>query len=386
MLEKKTLKAAGKWSKEILNLGYHCSGGGEWGGSETSYSIVDIQRYLDTFCGESFNKAIMEKTQETLDLYPNIKRSEIREIVANNFKIPSWIIDEEIKLAFSKFRAIKDSELIKPDDFVRIVTSEYCCLTCKRLYTDKTNGKSIVFLFKELLRPCSNQGRFISEWRPTIPPLHMNCRCNLIKENVEYQKLKEKYHLPDFNDLSTLIKYFSAGRIDESYLINYALNKERNSVRGFNDNRNFSCDIVSLKNLNAYKANNLFDNHDGTIIDINNNLMWTKSDSFIDLKRPINFEEAQKYSSLLKTGGFEDWRVPSLLELVTIFDENEKTVSHDHDDRILMKYSSKFEKFGGRWFWSIYNGHCLFFGNGVIYKFELKNCDDKSVRPVRFYK
>lgn len=70
------------------------------------------------------------------------------------------------------------------------------------------------------------------------------------------------------------------------------------------------------------------DNKDETISDTKTGLMWAKKDSgvgidfsqWVDLGKGLDWNEAKKYISQLKIGGYTDWRMPSINELRTIND------------------------------------------------------------------
>ena len=67
------------------------------------------------------------------------------------------------------------------------------------------------------------------------------------------------------------------------------------------------------------------DNGDGTISDLDNKLMWTKTDSMIDQKKWINYIEGQDYIRELREGkfaGYDDWRMPTFDQLKTIYDDS----------------------------------------------------------------
>ncbi len=70
--------------------------------------------------------------------------------------------------------------------------------------------------------------------------------------------------------------------------------------------------------------NNRFqDNGDGTISDIKTGLMWAKTDSMIDLKKWVNYQDAVDYvreMSSNKFAGFDDWRLPNKEEMETLYD------------------------------------------------------------------
>ena len=70
------------------------------------------------------------------------------------------------------------------------------------------------------------------------------------------------------------------------------------------------------------------DNENETITDTETGLTWSKKDSrqmigkWIDLDKSYKFAQDQNESSL---GGFDDWRVPKMEDVKTIFD---KSFSH----------------------------------------------------------
>ncbi|MCA6596410.1 MAG: DUF1566 domain-containing protein [Pseudanabaena sp. M165S2SP1A06QC] len=65
-----------------------------------------------------------------------------------------------------------------------------------------------------------------------------------------------------------------------------------------------------------YGKNNFRDNGDGTISDLATGLMWQKEDSHIGM----NWKNALVYCRQQTTGGFHDWRMPSVKELQTLVD------------------------------------------------------------------
>ena len=68
------------------------------------------------------------------------------------------------------------------------------------------------------------------------------------------------------------------------------------------------------------------DNKDGTVIDSQEKKIWILRDSYQELKKWINWEEAQVYISDLnskKFAGSDQWRLPTKEELATLYDENQ---------------------------------------------------------------
>ncbi len=66
------------------------------------------------------------------------------------------------------------------------------------------------------------------------------------------------------------------------------------------------------------------DHGDGTVSDINTGLMWQKSpDAKPDtLEGRVTWYEAEEYSNKLQLGGYSDWRLPSIKELISLVDAN----------------------------------------------------------------
>jgi hypothetical protein len=71
--------------------------------------------------------------------------------------------------------------------------------------------------------------------------------------------------------------------------------------------------------------NRFIDNGDGTVTDTEKNLMWKKTDSMIDLKKWVNYQDSADYARSLneeKFAGYENWRLPTRDELSTIYDKD----------------------------------------------------------------
>ena len=61
------------------------------------------------------------------------------------------------------------------------------------------------------------------------------------------------------------------------------------------------------------------DNHNDTIKDTKTGLVWCMLDSLMQLQKCLSYKEAKAYVKALKTGGHQDWRLPTEKELVEIF-------------------------------------------------------------------
>ena len=80
------------------------------------------------------------------------------------------------------------------------------------------------------------------------------------------------------------------------------------------------------------------DNSNGTITDTQTNLMWKKSDSFLDTKKWKNWFTGHEYMQIVnleKFGGFEDWRFPYEDEAYSLF-ELDKTNQDKYGDDIYL--------------------------------------------------
>ena len=130
------------------------------------------------------------------------------------------------------------------------------------------------------------------------------------------------------------------------------------------------------------------DNGDGTITDTETNLMWKQTDSFQELNKWVNWHQANEYVMEVNTqkfAGHLDWRMPSLEEAESLFDEE---WSIRDLDRFEIYISTSFSPGGGFTTWTTeqrpHNGAVIFY-----YRYGHANINNKdditkdSVRAVR---
>ena len=127
------------------------------------------------------------------------------------------------------------------------------------------------------------------------------------------------------------------------------------------------------------------DDEDGTVTDTKTGLMWTKKDSYADLGKCLDWNKSRSYVSSLTTGGYNDWRMPTVEELKSIYEKskNNKTYSGDtiHSDPI-------FASGGGHYYWSSETkgssrAREVFFHYGSAGDSNRDDCSNGGVRAVR---
>lgn len=138
---------------------------------------------------------------------------------------------------------------------------------------------------------------------------------------------------------------------------------------------------------------NLVDNDDGTITDFDSRLMWTKVDSYAALGRCLNYKESVDYVKNLGTAGYSDWRLPTVKELLSIFDLTKNNfLGWDRDPAYPLALDKKFSPGAAYLFWSSnvtasqYTDCCaksVYFVNGMVRLHRLTMCLNSGVRAVR---
>ncbi len=94
------------------------------------------------------------------------------------------------------------------------------------------------------------------------------------------------------------------------------------------------------------------DNGDGTVTDIETRLMWKQADSFQDTSKWVNWYKAVDYIKDLgikKFAGHQDWRMPTLEEAESLYDEDHAILDMDRMDVFI---SPTFSPGGGFTSWT----------------------------------
>ncbi|NIQ00754.1 MAG: DUF1566 domain-containing protein [Nitrospinaceae bacterium] len=137
------------------------------------------------------------------------------------------------------------------------------------------------------------------------------------------------------------------------------------------------------------------DNRDGTLTD-DKGLMWTRKDSYADLGTCLNWYQSTEYVKQLKTGGYTDWRMPTIEELSSIYDDTKDNfISWDHNPENPLHLDKQFADGAAYWYWSSPReeteltdccARSFYFVNGMVHVRRLTICANGGVRAVRIPK
>jgi len=137
----------------------------------------------------------------------------------------------------------------------------------------------------------------------------------------------------------------------------------------------------------------LIDNGDGTLTDPDTRLMWAQKDSYADLGQCLTFPESLDYVGGLRTGNHGDWRLPTVRELSSIYDDTQANVmAWDHSPQYPLALDRKFADGAAYWYWTSDCGtteltECcaktVYFVNGLVHLRRFEMCNNGGVRAVR---
>ena len=126
----------------------------------------------------------------------------------------------------------------------------------------------------------------------------------------------------------------------------------------------------------------------GTVYDSLTSLTWMSNDSKIDLNKEVSWGEAEKYAADMnnkKVGGYDDWRIPSAQEALTLFDKNKLNKDFKGGDIHL---DSIFPPGAGNTTWTSEirgrEAQIIFYINGLPYWYEKEDKTlSHAVRLIR---
>lgn len=144
------------------------------------------------------------------------------------------------------------------------------------------------------------------------------------------------------------------------------------------------------------KNSRFLDNGDGTITDTKSGLIWVKQDSWNDLGKCLNWNDAQTYVKNLTTGGRQDWRLPTMLEIAKFPEgivERAKTnhIGADYKDwksEYTLNLDTIFADGAAYWIWSSEtdgdtNAGVVDMRTGHMLSWKRSSCFVLGVRAVR---
>jgi hypothetical protein len=119
---------------------------------------------------------------------------------------------------------------------------------------------------------------------------------------------------------------------------------------------------------------------DGTVLDAETNLMWAAEDNGED----IDWKWAERYCLVFTGGGYTDWRLPTINELRSLYDENKPWRDTDCGS---VRTATEWIRFSCTWFWSseskFSSPDAFNFRNGDVDRNHMGNFYDDRVMPVR---
>jgi len=143
--------------------------------------------------------------------------------------------------------------------------------------------------------------------------------------------------------------------------------------------------FVKLRQPIVSSDGRFVDHRNGTVTDTKTGLMWTREDSYVHLGRYLNWEQSRSYVNKLSTGGYGDWRLPTVAELKEIYEIKKSNTDKDGD---IIHIDPIFSSGGTFWNWSSEEqGKCcakaFLFIDGNAIKNDRMFSYERGVRAVR---
>ncbi|MCK4604999.1 MAG: PEGA domain-containing protein [Deltaproteobacteria bacterium] len=143
--------------------------------------------------------------------------------------------------------------------------------------------------------------------------------------------------------------------------------------------------FVKLRRPIVSSDGRFVDHRNGTVTDTKTGLMWTREDSYVHLDKYLNWEQSRSYVNKLSTGGYGDWRLPTVAELKEIYEIKKSNTDKDGD---IIHIDPIFSSGGTFWNWSSEEqGKCcakaFLFIDGNAIKNDRMFSYERGVRAVR---
>ena len=134
---------------------------------------------------------------------------------------------------------------------------------------------------------------------------------------------------------------------------------------------------------NLWAEERFVDNKDGTVTDTKTNLMWAKYDNQGD----IAWRDAKAYCEHIILSKYEDWRMPTIDELATLYDKAAKGYETDCGDWVKVNPAIRLSC---GWVWAADNraitAHVFNFERGYRYTDLMRHKRNFRALPVRTIK
>lgn len=130
--------------------------------------------------------------------------------------------------------------------------------------------------------------------------------------------------------------------------------------------------------------------HGDTVTDTRTGLMWQRQDAYLRTGHWMDWPQAFAYVEQLNQdgyGGYTDWRMPTLEELRSLYEENKEN-SRQVGREMVIHIDPIFGQEGGGSHWSSesngkFNAFGIVFNTGRTFSAAKKSKSRKSVRAVR---